>query len=249
MKKASALTAALSGKRSEAVTPADDSARHTDSFSFPCLDHGDANNIDDITRELGKASLKSQSIAGSAPTAVLLPNGSIAVSRLLQRILCLSKSLQSAAIALRTIDIDTPLLVLMRVTLSLNNKNLPFDNVQADYELNPYRRRGGEERAPNPAASVVSYFAYYWTSCFHFHLRQYFGSISCRRTGYDGHRLVLQACRVTSWQMLSLAAYHRASVLMKERKFLLAHRYPQLSICCHPCLWYVLVLNGQKQRS
>ena len=65
----------------------------------------------------------------------------------------------------------------MRVTLSLNNKNLPFDNAQADYELNPYRRRGGEERAPNPAASVVSYFAYYWTSCVHFHLRQYFDSV------------------------------------------------------------------------
>ena len=30
--------------------------------------------------------------------------------------------------------------------------------MQADYELNPYRRRGGEERAPNPAASVVSDF-------------------------------------------------------------------------------------------
>lgn len=115
MKKASALTAALSGKRSEAVGPADDSARRTDSFSFPCLDHGDANNIDDITRELGKASLKGQSIAGSAPTAVLLPNGSIAVSRSAQPILCFSKSLQSAALALRNIDMDLPLLVLTYV--------------------------------------------------------------------------------------------------------------------------------------
>ena len=26
---------------------------------------------------------------------------------------------------------------------------------QADYELNPYRRRGGEERVPTPQASVV----------------------------------------------------------------------------------------------
>ncbi len=26
---------------------------------------------------------------------------------------------------------------------------------QADYELNPYRRRGGEERVPTPASSVV----------------------------------------------------------------------------------------------
>lgn len=93
MKKASALTAALSGKRTEATRPAgadDDNARHTDSFSFPCLDRSGAgaNEVDDVTRELGKASLKGQTIAGSAPTAVLLPNGSIAVSRLAQRMRC-----------------------------------------------------------------------------------------------------------------------------------------------------------------
>ena len=28
--------------------------------------------------------------------------------------------------------------------------------LQADYELNPYRRRGGEERVPTPQASMVS---------------------------------------------------------------------------------------------
>lgn len=28
---------------------------------------------------------------------------------------------------------------------------------QADYELNPYRRRGGEERVPMPASSVVGH--------------------------------------------------------------------------------------------
>ena len=28
---------------------------------------------------------------------------------------------------------------------------------QADYELNPYRRRGGEERVPTPASSVVGH--------------------------------------------------------------------------------------------
>ena len=84
MKKASALTAALSGKHTEA-TPSvtDDSAKHTDSFSFPCLDRNgkeSTSGIDDVTNELGRASLKGQSIAGSAPTAVILPNGSVAVS-------------------------------------------------------------------------------------------------------------------------------------------------------------------------
>ena len=84
MKKASALTAALSGKQSDA-TPSiiDETAKHTDSFSFPCLDRNgkqSTSGIDDITSELAKASLKGQAIAGSAPTAVILPNGSIAVS-------------------------------------------------------------------------------------------------------------------------------------------------------------------------
>lgn len=84
MKKASALTAALSGKQSDA-TPSitDDAAKHTESFSFPCLDRngkGSTSEIDDVTHELGKASLKGQAIAGSAPTAVILPNGSVAVS-------------------------------------------------------------------------------------------------------------------------------------------------------------------------
>ena len=84
MKKASALTAALSGKQSESVPVAsDDAAKHTDSFSFPCLDRNGKQTtygVDDVTAELGKSSLKGQSIAGSAPTAVVLPNGSIAVS-------------------------------------------------------------------------------------------------------------------------------------------------------------------------
>lgn len=84
MKKASALTAALSGKQSDSVPPvSEDTAKHSESFSFPCLDRNNkhtANGLDDITQELSRASLKSQSIAGSAPTAVVLPNGSIAVS-------------------------------------------------------------------------------------------------------------------------------------------------------------------------
>lgn len=114
MKKASALTAALSGKQSDA-TPSiiDETAKHTDSFSFPCLDRNgkqSTSGIDDITSELAKASLKGQAIAGSAPTAVILPNGSIA----------------------------------------------------ADYELNPYRRRGGEERVPTPQASMDDRLR--WTS-------------------------------------------------------------------------------------
>ena len=84
MKKASALTAALSGKQNESVPAAsDDAAKHTESFSFPCLDRNGkqtAYGLDDVAEELGKSSLKGQSIAGSAPTAVVLPNGSIAVS-------------------------------------------------------------------------------------------------------------------------------------------------------------------------
>ncbi len=84
MKKASALTAALSGKQRDATpSVSDDTAKHTDSFSFPCLDRNGKqsnNGVDDITHELEKASLKGQVIAGSAPTAVVLPNGSIAVS-------------------------------------------------------------------------------------------------------------------------------------------------------------------------
>ncbi|KAL3140541.1 hypothetical protein ABBQ32_005121 [Trebouxia sp. C0010 RCD-2024] len=114
MKKASALTAALSGKQSDSVPPvSEDTAKHSESFSFPCLDRNNkhtANGLDDITQELSRASLKSQSIAGSAPTAVVLPNGSIA----------------------------------------------------ADYELNPYRRRGGEERVPAPQASEEDRLR--WTS-------------------------------------------------------------------------------------
>ena len=84
MKKASALTAALSGKQSDAVPGAsDEAAKHTESFSFPCLVRSrkqTAYGLDDVAEELGKSSLKGQSIAGSAPTAVVLPNGSIAVS-------------------------------------------------------------------------------------------------------------------------------------------------------------------------
>lgn len=84
MKKTSALTAALSGRQSESVpSVSDDAAKHADSFSFPCLDRNGtqtAYGLDDVTQELGRSSLKGQSIAGSAPTAVILPNGSIAVS-------------------------------------------------------------------------------------------------------------------------------------------------------------------------
>ena len=32
----------------------------------------------------------------------------------------------------------------------------PYAVLQADYELNPYRRRGGEERVPTPQASLVN---------------------------------------------------------------------------------------------
>lgn len=84
MKKASALTAALSGRQSDsAPTVSDGVAKHSESFSFPCLDRHDKQNaqsLDEVTEELGKSSLNGQSIAGSAPTAVVLPNGSIAVS-------------------------------------------------------------------------------------------------------------------------------------------------------------------------
>ena len=84
MKKASALTAALSGKRSDATSSVvDDFAKHTDSFSFPCLDRKgkeSTSGVDDVTHELEKASLKGQTIAGSAPTAVILSDGSVAVS-------------------------------------------------------------------------------------------------------------------------------------------------------------------------
>ena len=84
MKKTSALTAALSGRHSESVpSVSEDAAKHSESFSFPCLDRNNkqtANGLDDITQELSRSSLKSHSIAGSAPTAVVLPNGSIAVS-------------------------------------------------------------------------------------------------------------------------------------------------------------------------
>lgn len=84
MKKASALTAALSGRQSDsAPSVSDDVAKHSESFSFPCLDRNakqTAQGLDEVTKELGKSSLKGQSIAGSAPTAVVLPNGSIAVS-------------------------------------------------------------------------------------------------------------------------------------------------------------------------
>lgn len=94
MKKASALTAALSGKHSEATPSAiDESAKHTDSFSFPCLDRNgneSSSGVDDVTSELGRASLKGQSIAGSAPTAVVLPNGSVAVRSFLYPAACSS---------------------------------------------------------------------------------------------------------------------------------------------------------------
>lgn len=131
MKKASALTAALSGKQSESVSAtSDDAAKHTESFSFPCLDRNGkqtAYGLDDVTAELGKSSLKDQVIAGSAPTAVVLPNGSIAVS--------LQQSEAGHACA--------------------QYKETTFPIFQADYELNPYRRRGGEERVPTPQASEV----------------------------------------------------------------------------------------------
>ena len=83
MKKTSALTAALSGKQTDA-TPSisEDAAKHTDSFSFPCLDRNGkqpTSGLDDVTQELERSSLKGHGIAGSAPTAVVLPNGSVAV--------------------------------------------------------------------------------------------------------------------------------------------------------------------------
>ncbi|KAA6416926.1 MAG: glutathione synthetase ATP-binding domain [Trebouxia sp. A1-2] len=113
MKKASALTAALSGKRSDAPSSVvDDFAKHTDSFSFPCLDRNgkeSTSGVDDVTHELEKASLKGQTIAGSS------------------RQTCVH-----------------------------------FVQRNADYELNPYRRRGGEERVPTPQASVDDRLR--WTS-------------------------------------------------------------------------------------
>lgn len=84
MKKASALTAALSGKQSDATpSVAEEAAKHTDSFSFPCLDRNGKQSIsglDNVAQELERSSLKDHGIAGSAPTAVVLPNGSVAVS-------------------------------------------------------------------------------------------------------------------------------------------------------------------------
>ena len=133
MKKTSALTAALSGKRSDATQSiAEEAAKHTDSFSFPCLDRSgkqSTSGLDDIAQELESSSLKDHGIAGSAPTAVILPNCSVAVS-------CNTLKVHSCWSSL-SLPMSVPTML------------------QADYELNPYRRRGGEERVPTPMASVV----------------------------------------------------------------------------------------------
>ncbi|KAK9812604.1 hypothetical protein WJX72_000445 [[Myrmecia] bisecta] len=102
-KKSSALTAALSGR----AAPSDSAAKTqtTDVQSFPCLDDERTRGVASVAAGISTLSLKEQhqQLAGtSAPTTVLLPDGSLA----------------------------------------------------ADYDLNPYRRRGGEERIPTQATSV-----------------------------------------------------------------------------------------------
>ena len=84
----SALTAALSGKGSS-KPPSDKKTSSTDAFSFPCLGAASgANKEAELASQFDKLNVRSQSIAGSAPTAVLLRNGSVAVSKVPATICC-----------------------------------------------------------------------------------------------------------------------------------------------------------------
>ena len=95
--------------------------------------------------------------------------------------------------------------------------------LQADYELNPYRRRGGEERVPTPQASVVRTHVMHLRrgllkskhtfstkmsvcdqdTCASLSLLN--NMLVCRTIGCGGPRLAQPACKATLWQMLSLA--------------------------------------------
>lgn len=74
----SALTAALSGKLDEKV-PAENGVKN-DPYSFPCLSGTREQVFEDPNAAFERLSLENaRLLAGSAPNAVLLPNGSLAV--------------------------------------------------------------------------------------------------------------------------------------------------------------------------
>ena len=78
----SALTAALAGPPGEAGIP-DGSPIRLDAASFPCLAAAEAGAGEDTVGALvtgfERVGLRGDQLAGSAPTATLLPDGSLAV--------------------------------------------------------------------------------------------------------------------------------------------------------------------------
>ncbi len=73
----SALSAALRSK-----TPAADELPRqskSDAFSFPCLGGGDNDTVSELAKNFQSGVNLRGSLAGSAPTATLLSNGSVAV--------------------------------------------------------------------------------------------------------------------------------------------------------------------------
>ena len=147
MQKRSALTAALSGAPAPAVPPAPAAAggtTHLDPQAFPCIAYADVvdGKLEDIVEALGDLDLSSIAIVGSAPTSVLM-NGVTLVSCTGPHACHLQPPCPPADLR----ELHPP---------SHNACFLPAIVLQADYPLNPRRRRGGQETTPDVAASLVS---------------------------------------------------------------------------------------------
>lgn len=87
MQKKSALTAALSGKP-EPSAPAVPKSGYSDGFSFPCLSNRTEAAADESSDRFDELAVHSKLLAGSAPVAVHLANGSLAVSTFTSHHLC-----------------------------------------------------------------------------------------------------------------------------------------------------------------
>lgn len=150
MHKKSALTAALSGQppTPQAISPV--SSKNFDPSAFPCILEEDGATDKDLFHRLG---LGDSAPAGSVPTAVgLLPDGSAAVSAVF-----------SAALERVCVHCTAACLTLFGArgwqapVFAVHHSGMQSSvwHMQADYELNSFRRRGGQERLPAPSASLV----------------------------------------------------------------------------------------------
>lgn len=143
----SALTASLAGG-APAPAPPPVKKSTLDHAAFPCIPYAD--ELDGVTTledELQDLNLDANFvIVGSAPTNLIMPDGTSLVS-------CPAEVGEPKGKLYRAME-PAPCAKFGRCTN--NGDPSPPIGTQGDYAINPRRRRGGQETNPEMAASLVS---------------------------------------------------------------------------------------------